>query len=215
MAKVLFVEARKKLTDIKLSELDNLPGGSISLSATIQYLNFIEPIKEYLESKGRSVFVKNGAYYKGHVLGCNPFAFDKSKDVFLLLCDGKFHALNNAIILDKQIYVFDTNKLDSVSEKDLEVYRKKKISKQMKFLQEEKIGLIISTKPGQRCLSKEKILTKLKSLGKTIYLFETDNVDFNEFDNFKNIKIWVNTACFGLALDDPRILNFSDILEFL
>jgi len=29
------------------------------------------------------------------------------------------------------------------------------------------------------------------------------------------VKILVNTACFGLAQDDKRIINLSDVLEFL
>ena len=217
MTKILFVEARRKfdLNEIDFSSLDKLPTGEISLAATVQYLNLIDPIKKYLESKGRKVFVEKGAYYEGHVLGCNPSAFDKSKEVLLLLCDGKFHALNNSIILDRPIYVFNTRTLEHIGEEDLAFYRKKVKSKQMKFLNEEKVGLILSTKQGQKTLASGAMKDKIEKLGKKVFLFESDNIDTGELENFNDIKIWINTACFGLALDDSKIINFNDIMEFL
>jgi diphthamide biosynthesis enzyme Dph1/Dph2-like protein len=217
MSDILFIEARKKfnLDEVDFSKLDSLPDGEISLAATVQYLGLIKPVKEYLESVGKKVSIRKGAYYEGHVLGCNPSAFDKSKELLLLLCDGQFHALNNSIILDKPIYVFNTRTLEKVDDKDLENYRKRKKSKQMKFLQEDKIGLIVSTKVGQKCLNCSGIKNKIEKLGKKVYLFESDDINVGELENFNDIKIWVNTACFGLALDDHRIINFNDVLEFL
>ena len=217
MSDILFIEARKKfdLDEIDFSKLGGLPDGEVSLAATVQYLDLIDPVKEYLESLGKKVSIGKGAYYEGHVLGCNPSAFDSSKEVTLLLCDGMFHALNNSIILDKPIYVFNTRTLEKVNEKDLESYRNRKKSKQMKFLSEDKVGLIISTKIGQKCLSNSGIKNKIEKLGKKVYLFESDDINIGELENFNDIKIWVNTACFGLALDDSRIINFNDVLEFL
>ena len=46
-------------------------------------------------------------------------------------------------------------------------------------------------------------------------MFETNNIDTNEFENFPQIQMWVNTACFGIARDDMRIINLADIIEFL
>lgn len=217
MTKVLFVEARKRfnLNKIRFLRLDTLPEGEISLAATVQYLDLVEPVKNYLESKGRKVSVGKGAYYDGHVLGCNPSAFDRSKEVLLLLCDGKFHALNNSLILDKPIYVFNTQTLEQVDEDDLNIYRRKKKAKQMKFLREEKVGLIVSTKPGQKTRAYNAMESMIKKQGKKVYLFESDNIDIGDLDNFNDIRLWVNTACFGLGLDDPKIINFQDIIEFL
>ena len=217
MVKVIYSEARKKfnLKNIKFLRLDSLPEVGISLAATVQYLDLINPVKNYLESKGRKVFIEKGAYYNGQVLGCNPSAFDKSKEILLLLCDGKFHALNNSIILDKPIYVFNTQTIEQITESDLDIYRRKKKSKQMKFIREEKVGLIVSTKQGQKTRAYKVMKERIEKAGKKVYLFEADNIDIGDLDNFNNIRLWVNTACFGLALDDSRIINFQDIVEFL
>ena len=217
MTKILFVEARKKFNqkEIRFTRLDSLPEGEISLAATIQYIDLIKPVKEYLESKGRKVLVEKGAYYEGHVLGCNPSAFDSSKEVLLLLCDGKFHALNNSLILNKPLFVFNTQTLEQINEEDLNIYKRKKKAKQMKFLREEKVGLIISTKQGQKTKAHKVMKEKIEKAGKRVYLFEADNIDIGDLDNFNDIRLWINTACFGLALDDPRIINFQDIINFL
>jgi diphthamide biosynthesis enzyme Dph1/Dph2-like protein len=52
-------------------------------------------------------------------------------------------------------------------------------------------------------------------IGKKVYVFEADNINVAEFENFPQIQIWVNTACFGIARDDMRVINLADILEFL
>jgi len=98
--KTLFVETQRKFkeSEINLNLLNKLPGEKISLAATIQYIGLIPKVKSYLKSKGKKVIIKKGAYYPGHILGCNSSAFNKSADTLLLITDGKFHALNNGII---------------------------------------------------------------------------------------------------------------------
>ena len=110
MKEIIHIEARQKfnLNNVNLNALDKLPIGTISLAATVQYLDLVNPVKDYLEKQKRKVILKKGAYYNCHVLGCNPNAFDKKSEILLLLCDGTFHALNNAIQLNKEIYVFDS-----------------------------------------------------------------------------------------------------------
>ena len=41
------------------------------------------------------------------------------------------------------------------------------------------------------------------------------NINTDEFENFPQVQMWVNSACFGLARDDKRIINLSDVVEFL
>jgi diphthamide biosynthesis enzyme Dph1/Dph2-like protein len=215
--KKLFIETRRKFikNDIDFNVLDKLNGKSISLAATIQYLGLIPLVKEYLESKGKNIILKKGPFYEGQVLGCQSQAFDKKADTLLLITDGKFHALNNAIQLNREIYVFNTKSLEKVTKEDLEANRKKIKGKQNKFLTYNNIGLIVSSKQGQHYKQSEEIAKKIEKMGKNTYIFETDNINLEEFENFPNIKMWVNTACSGLGLDDPRIINLRDILEFI
>ena len=217
MAKVLNIEARKKFDfdEIDFSLLDGIPNETISVAGSVQYLDLIPLVKDYLEKKGKRVLVKKGAYYIGHVLGCNSSAFDLSADEFLLLCDGKFHAKNNAIQIQKEIYIFNGNSLEKITRQEIEEHNRKTKGKKTKFLSAEKVGLIVSVKEGQNFKGIENIRDKISKLNKKVYIFEADNIDLNEFENFPEIKIWVNTACFGLARDDKRIINLVDVLEFL
>ena len=214
---VLYIEAKRKFknTDINLKLLNKLPGKTISLAATIQYIDLIPKVKKYLETKNKKVIIKQGAHYKGHVLGCNPSAFNKSADTLLLITDGKFHAISNATQLQKEIYIFTTKTLEKIDQKEIDAHNKKILAKQKKFLTTNNTGLIVSTKHGQNFKPIQKIKKQIEKLNKKVYIFESNNINTSEFENFPQIQIWVNTACFGLARDHPQIINLQDISEFL
>ena len=215
--KTLLIETKRKFKDseINFSLLDTLPGETISLAATIQYIDLIPKIKSYLESQGKKVVIKQGAHHKAHVLGCNSTAFDKTAETILMITDGKFHAINNAIQIQKPIYVFSGKTLDKVTQKEIDTHNKKTLAKQKKFLLSETVALILSTKHGQHHKQISKIKDKIKALDKKVYIFESNNISTQEFENFPQIQLWINTACFGLARDDPRIVNLQDIIQFL
>ncbi len=215
--KTLFIETKKKFDESKInySLLDNLPGKTISIAATIQYIDLIPKIKSYLESKNKKVIIKQGAHHKAHILGCNSTALDKKADTVLIITDGKFHAINNAIQLQREVHIFNTQTLDKITQQEINTHNKKTEAKQKKFLMADNIGIILSTKHGQHHKQIEKIKNKIEKLGKSAYIFEANNINTQEFENFPQIQLWVNTACFGLARDDPKIINFQDIQQFL
>jgi diphthamide biosynthesis enzyme Dph1/Dph2-like protein len=212
----LFLEFRRKINrDEDFSKLDIFKGKNISIAATIQYIDLIPPIREYLEKNKNKVLLKKGSFYEGHVIGCDPSAFNLKADILILITDGKFHGMNNALILDREIFVFNLNKLEKISLEDLKKQKQKTKAKKVKFLSSDKIGLIVSTKPGQSLKSFEKVAKNIEKLKKEVYVFETNNINFSELENFPDIQIWVNTACYGLGLDDPRIVNLQDIIELI
>jgi diphthamide biosynthesis enzyme Dph1/Dph2-like protein len=217
MKDILYIDVKKKIdiNNINLKALDSLPEGSISIGATVQYLDLIPIVKEYLEKKQRKVVLKQGAFYKSHVLGCNSSAFDKNCDVLLLITDGIFHAINNAISLNKEIYIFDCEKIQRIEKKEIDSYFKKLESKKKRFLSSKLIGLLVSNKSGQSTQNLLSLKTRIISTEKKVYVFYGDTIDINDFENYPEISIYVNCACIGLARDDPRIINLSDILEFL
>jgi diphthamide biosynthesis enzyme Dph1/Dph2-like protein len=217
MSDVLYIEARRKFDLYKMdfSILDSLPEGDVSLAASVQYLDLLDEVKEYLEKMGRLVKVKKGAYYVGHVLGCNSSAFDSEADVLLLLCDGKFHAMNSAILLDSEIFVFNGYNLEKVYREEIDKYFMRLEAKKKKFLISERVGLLVSTKFGQNLKNVEAVRKKIEEMGKRVYVFESDNIMIGEFENYSDIGIFVNTACFGLARDDKKIVNLQDVLEYM
>ena len=215
--RTLYIEAKRKFkdSDINLKLLDKIPGKTISLAATIQYIDLVPKVKSYLESKGKKVITKQGAFHKAHILGCNSTALDKSADTILIITDGTFHAMNNAIQLQREIYIFTTNTLDKIEQKEIDAHNKKTLTKQKKFLLSNNIGLIVSTKHGQHHKSIQIIKEKIEKKNKKVYVVESNNIDTNEFENFPQIQMWANTACFGLARDDMRIINLTDISKFI
>lgn len=214
--KPLFIEAKRKFKDenINLKALDKLTGKTISLAATIQYIDLIPKIKTYLEKQGKKVTIKQGAHYKAHILGCNSSALDKSADDILIITDGKFHAINNAIQIQKPIHIFNTKTMDKITQKEIDTYNNKILAKQKKFLSSKKVGLLVSTKHGQKQKAINKIKKEIEKLNKKVYTFESNNINPSEFENFPQIQIWINTACPGLSMDDTRIINLSDIIDF-
>jgi diphthamide biosynthesis enzyme Dph1/Dph2-like protein len=215
--KTLFIETKRKFknSDINLKLLNKLSGRTIALAATIQYIDLVPKIKAHLESLNKKVIIRQGAYHKAHVLGCNPSALDKSADTLLIITDGTFHAINNAIQLQKEIYVFTTKTLEKIEQKEIDTHNKKILTKQKKFLMAKTTGVLVSSKHGQHQKAIYAIKNKIEKLDKKVYIFESNNIDTNEFENFPQIQIWINTACFGLARDDMKIINLSNILEFL
>ena len=215
---VLHIEARKKFDFGKINwdALDDLKlSGSVSLAASVQYLDLLGEVKNYLEEKKIEVIIKKGAYHEGQVLGCNANAFDVSAENLLLLSDGKFHAFNNAIRLGREISVFNGVAVEKVNKKEVERGLARIKGRQAKFLSSKKIGLLVSTKFGQESKEYIKVAKRIEAKDKEVYIFISDNIDVHEFENFNYIDFWVNTACFGIGLDDKRVINLQDILEFI
>ena len=98
---------------------------------------------------------------------------------------------------------------------NIDEHNKKTLTKQKKFLTAKTLGLLVSSKYGQKQKAIHNIREQIEKQNKKVYIFETDNINTNEFENFPQVQMWVNTACFGLARDDMRIINLADILEFL
>ena len=96
--------------------------------------------------------------------------------------------------------------LQEISKEGIDLINKKKMASYLKFLNAEKVGILISTKPGQENLKKA---LSLKLKNKKSYLFISNNIDINEFENF-GINSWVNTACPRLDFDSS-VINLRNL----
>ncbi|MBI2655381.1 diphthamide synthesis protein, partial [Candidatus Woesearchaeota archaeon] len=95
--KIIMVEGRYK-GEIDLSNLDaNVLPKKIGLATTVQFLDYVDGIKQFLQSKGKEIFVdKMRQKYEGQLLGCDQGAAVKIKeevDAFLYVGTGVFHPL--------------------------------------------------------------------------------------------------------------------------
>lgn len=218
--KIMMVESRYK-GKINLSNLaaSALPK-NIGLATTVQFLDFVDEIKELLEKNGKTIFVdKIKQKYEGQLLGCDTGAAEKIKDnvdAFLYIGTGIFHPLGIALNIDKDVFCYDpiSAVLSKIDKEQVERYNKKRKGAYLKFMEAKEIGILVSLKPGQNNFRKAVELKKqLKD--KNCYIFAFDTLDFNQIENFPFVQCWINTACTRI-LDDyekfPKpLVDLSDI----
>ena len=218
--KIMMVEGRYK-GKINLSNLDtNVLPENIGLLTTVQFLDFVTEIKQYLESNGKKIFIdKIKQKYEGQLLGCDTGSAEKIKDnvdAFLYIGTGIFHPLGIALNIDKDIFCYEpiSAVLSKIDKVQVEKYNRKRKAAYLKFLEASDIGILVSLKPGQNNFRKA-IELKKQLKDKNCYIFAFDTLDFNQVENFPFIQCWVNTAC-NRILDDyekfPKpLVDLSDI----
>ncbi|MBW2975843.1 diphthamide synthesis protein [Candidatus Woesearchaeota archaeon] len=207
--KTVFIHAKYK----GKIELEKIQAGmlpkKIGLVATIQFLERMEEIKTYLESKGKEVFIGKGKQEPGQILGCDTGAAEEIQDqveAFLYIGSGSFHPLGVAISTGKNVFCFNpsTSQFSKLGKEEIERYKKRKKAKYIKFLHADNIGILVSLKPGQCSYKKaEGIKKNLESKGKKCFIFVFDTLNAGEMENFPFVDFWINTAC-------PRIANDKD-----
>lgn len=216
----LFLEARYKEKFILPKEfIERLPN-TITLAATMQFLDSLECIKAQLEQAGRQVKLFNGlhAKYAGQILGCS-LNTQEDTDAFLYIGTGEFHPKALLLKQDNPVFCYNplTQEFRLLAEKDAELLRNRQRGALLRYLDAKNIGIIISTKPGQnRRKEAEALKKKMDKQGKRAYLFIADTLSFSELENFPFIQCWVNTMCPRIGLDDAScqekaIINMDDI----
>jgi len=212
--KTLFIGAEKKhFEKLNPSIFSGLPE-KIGLLYTIQYKPMFENVKEILEKQGKKVFIGKGALDEGQIIGCNvqsALLIQDNVDCFVLISSGKFHAFSLALQLGKPLYIIRGSKIEQLESEEIELIRKKRKAAVSKFLLSEKVGIIVSTKPGQCNIQKALEIKEKLSKEKKVFLFISDTINPKELENFK-IDFWINTACPGIAFDVPNIINLNDYL---
>ncbi len=201
----LFIPAKTKnrIDKSKILEISKKLPKNIAIAYSIQYQNITFEIKKILSESNKHKITKII-----QVLGCSKPNFSKTTQAILLISSGRFHGISLAYETKLPTYILEQNKLYKVSKKDLELFEKKQKASYLKFLNSNKIGILISTKPGQQKL-KQALDFKRKLKNKKSYLFISNNTDTNEFENF-NIDSWINTACPRLDMD-VKVINASKV----
>jgi diphthamide biosynthesis enzyme Dph1/Dph2-like protein len=201
--KILYIESKQKNLSLKLpnGELKKLPK-TLFLVYSIQYLELARAIKKQLEQNN----IKIEKFQQ--ILGCSTI---KTNSPILLVGTGRFHATNLYLQAQEEVYLLENNKITKVSKQEIEKIKAKKRTALIKFLKFKNIGILVTTKPGQENLIQAiKLKERFEKQGKNAFIFISNNIDINQFENF-NIDSWVNTACSGLAMDNPDIINIIDL----
>ncbi|MBW2993776.1 diphthamide synthesis protein [Candidatus Woesearchaeota archaeon] len=211
--KTLFIHAKSNEAVLPAVEkAAKLLGRKVGLVTTIQHRSKLKEAKKLLESKGKKVFTA------GTVLGCdvsNAKKIEKKVDAFLYIGTGEFHPLGIALETKKPVIIANpsSGNVSRIKKSDAEKIRKKTKGAYIKFLTAKKIGILVSTKPGQNNL-KQALALKKKLKDKETYIFIANEIDSGQFENFPFIECWVNTACPRIADNIKGMVNIEDITAF-
>ncbi|MEM3374042.1 MAG: diphthamide synthesis protein [Candidatus Woesearchaeota archaeon] len=204
--KFLFIEAKYNgKIDIPYEIIEKLPK-TLYLFMTLQFIDSLEKIKKKIEKTGRKVLITKTKHtkYPGQIYGCNLEKFEGA-DAFLYIGDGLFHPKALALGNNQEIHIWNPiNKEYKVIDKKImeQEIKTQKIA-YSKFLMSKKVGVLISTKPGQSYL-KYALKVKEKYPDKEFYFIVMDTIDLNALEDFNFIECWLNTACPRLGWDDTK-----------
>ncbi|MEK6757967.1 MAG: diphthamide synthesis protein [Nanoarchaeota archaeon] len=205
MIKTLFIPAKskQKINSEKISEISKSLPKNLAIAYSVQYQDIAVNIKKILsETHEITNFIQ--------VLGCSNPKLEKKTQAILLISDGKFHAVSLALATKLPVYLLSNNKLEKISETEVHNLEKRQKSAYLKYLHADKVGILVSTKPGQQNLRKA-IELKNQMKNKKSYIFLSNNINTTEFENFQ-IDSWVNTACPRMDLNNGLVLNANKII---
>ncbi len=204
--KTIFIPAKKisKIDKSRISAISKKLPKKIAIAYSIQYKDQAKEIK-FLLSKSHKI----NSFTQ--VLGCSKPNFPKNTQSILLIGNGRFHAVSLALETKIPVYVLEDNQLTKISKKEIQPLEQKQKASYVKFLNADKVGILISTKPGQQNL--QKALEFKKNLkNKKSYLFISNNINTSEFENF-GLDSWVNTACPRMDMNSNLVINISNLLR--
>ena len=214
---IVFLDAKSKLDLIPIlkkaeNELSNWT--KIGLSTTIQHLNELEIVKEYLSTLGKKVTITpktESITHSGQIIGCDytPLkAIDGEIEVFLII-GSKFHGLGASIATKKPVILADpyaNEVVNMAGMKNITVLQRYAAIDKARHAQ--KFAVILGTKPGQYDLKEATRLKKmLTAKGKTASIIVADEIRPDSLENFTDVQAFINTACPRIAIDDAERLT--------
>ncbi|MCW1310066.1 MAG: diphthamide synthesis protein, partial [Candidatus Nanoarchaeia archaeon] len=100
--------------------------------------------------------------------------------------------------------------------KEIEKFKRKNEENIRKFKNAKRIGILVSTKPGQENLKIALDIKKeIEKNNRKAFIFIFDTLIPEELMNFTEIDAWVNTACPRIGIDDAErfdkpVINVED-----
>lgn len=226
MVQVEFVNARGECFKLP-KKLLKCVSKHIVLFTTAQFVDCLKHWVEQLEASGIKVKLLKPKHClkQGQILGCSIEEFKTKADMFLVVSNGLFHA--KALLLNnkKPVIVLNphTKRFQVLTNKDIQQLKLWIQANLKAFFQAKKIGVLITTKPGQRFMQSgletlKKIEHRFKE--KIFYRFLINNIGILELENFSSIECWLNTGCPRVIEDfqeTPKIniLNIEELKQFL
>lgn len=202
--KTIFIPVSSKLNEIPenfLKFFNGLPD-KIAIFYSIQFKDLAQEIfSKFKKDKTITLF--------SQVLGCSKPRISKETKAILLIGNGRFHAISLAYESNLPLYLYDNGKFAKITDEEIDKLVSMEKAAILNYLSSEKVGILVSTKPGQERLKKAlEFKDFLKN--KKGYIFLSNEINPSEFENFF-LKSYVNTACPRMDLVSPRIINLSKV----
>jgi len=169
---------------------------NIAIATTIQHLKRAKQIRHpYIKSVSQ-------------IIGCNTGKKPKAEKI-IYLGSGEFHPIELAIQTEKEIIIANpyNNSISKITKHQINLEKVKIKGKLLKFHSAEKIGILVSTKPGQYNMKRAREIKN--KLEKPSYIFLFNTLKKEELENFPQIDIWINTAC--PRIESNKIINERDL----
>ncbi|MBD3156171.1 MAG: diphthamide biosynthesis enzyme Dph2 [Candidatus Aenigmarchaeota archaeon] len=184
------------------------PYKKIGLVTSLQFVDAMNNVKEFLEENGKEVFVHKTLNYFGQILGCCVYpaeVIQDKVDCFLYVGAGKFHPLGVAIKVDKPVFSLDVERNEIYNlESEKMKYLKKKAWRDSQLEDADTVGILVSWKKGQNRIEEARKLKKeLEDKGKGVTILAFDRITDNKLEGLK-FDILVNMIC--PRLDDEVVL---------
>jgi len=225
--KVLFINAVDRTSPLPALEalLPKLPK-AIGLLASAQHVELLGEAEEYLRRKGHEVHIGAGdrrLAVEGQVIGCDFSAASgvaKRVDAFVVLGEGRFHALGVAAATHKPVWVVHppTGEVYEVGT-ELEALLRQRHGAIARAKDAQRWGILEGSKMGQaRPGLAQELKRRLEAAGRsgTVLLLDYFNPEqLRAFD----FEAYVSTACPRIAIDDylryPKPILTPPELEIL
>jgi len=204
--KTLFIPtySNSKANKDKILEISKELPSKLAIYYSIQYQSIANEIKFLFENTK-----KHKILGFSQILGCSKPILKEKPQAILLIGSGRFHASSLSLETNIPIYILDNNNFQKISEKEIQSFKIKRKAAYLHFLNSDKAGIIISNKPGQQNLERAlKLKNNIKD--KSSYLFVSNEINPQEFENFPQIQSWINTACPRLDMAS-KVINIGDL----
>lgn len=198
--------------------LDQLPV-SFCLSTTAQFLHQLDQMKADLEAAGKHVtlYQPRHTLHQGQLLGCSVEKIDAP--AFLFVGEGQFHPQALAYANEAPVHTYDpvSERIGTINRAEIERRKKKREAGVTAFHHAKKVGVLLSTKSGQKDeISVKKLREQYPN--KEFYTFLGNTIDLQSLENFPFIELWLNTACPRIGYDDidkteKPLINAEDVLK--
>jgi 2-(3-amino-3-carboxypropyl)histidine synthase len=182
------------------SALPLLGSGRVGIVTTVQHVHLIPAIEEYLRGKGIDAIAARGSSrtpHRGQILGCCYSAARAcNADTILYIGTGMFHPVGVALATGARVIALDPY-TGSVQETDTAPLLRQRFGLMERAKKGKTVGIILSTKSGQRRLD---LARRRGALSSHAVLIEMREVSEGELLNL-GFECYVNTACPRLAYD--------------